>query len=250
VDLHTHLLPAVDDGVRTLDEALAELREASRLGIEAVVCTPHTRLYETGDLAALLDERRRVHERLVAAAEAEGGLPRIGLGAEVLLLEPGVPLDLPGMRINAGPYALVEFLFHREGFDDAGPLFGDLLDAGHRPVLAHAERYVWLRGDEALDGWRETGVLVQVNASSLVGEHGPEIRARAVHLVTSGRADVVASDVHGPHMRRNSLGAAAGIVRELAGEAAVRRLFSETPLAVFEGRDVRAEPREPRGGTA
>jgi protein-tyrosine phosphatase len=237
----------VDDGVRSLDEALAELREAARLGIVAVACTPHVWLRETGDLAALLDERRRIHERLVEAAEAEGGLPRIGLGAEVLILDRPVPLGPPGMRINAGPYALVELPFHRGGFDDLRDVFRRVIDAGVRPVLAHVERYASLRDDERLDRWREDGLLAQVNASSLVGEHGPEIRSRAFHLVASGRADVVASDVHGPHMRRNSLADAAVIVEGLAGEDAVRRLFVETPRAIFEGREVRPGARRGEG---
>ena len=242
VDLHTHLLPGVDDGVRDLHEALAELREAARLGIAAVACTPHTRLFEGRDLAALLEERRRVHEQLVRAAEAEGGLPAIGLGAEVLLLDEDLRLDAAGLRINGGPYALVELLFRRRGFDGLRGVFGAVLDAGHRPILAHVERYVALRDDDLLDGWRAGGLLVQVNASSLVGEHGPDVRARGIHLVTSGRADLVASDVHGPHMRRNSLGAAAEVVARAAGQETVRRLFAETPRAIFEGMDVRPGP--------
>jgi protein-tyrosine phosphatase len=238
----------VDDGVRTLDEALAELREAARLGVGAVACTPHVWLREAGDLAALLDERRRIHERLVEAAEAEGGLPRIGLGAEVLLLDRPVPLGLPGMRINAGPYALVELPFHRRGFDDLRDVFRSVIDAGVRPLLAHVERYLSLRDDERLERWREDGLLAQVNASSLVGEHGAEIRSRAFHLVASGLADVVASDVHGPHMRRNSLARAAEIVRGLAGEDTVRRLFVETPGAIFEGLEVRPRAGRREGG--
>ena len=236
MDLHTHLLPGVDDGVRTLAEALEQLREARAQGVEALACTPHTRIWETADLAALLAQRRGVYDRLVAAAAAEGDLPRIGLGAEVLILDGAIPFDLSGMRINDTPYALVEVLFGLMDFSDLRRIFRRLVGRGVQPILAHVERYPRLTGYEPLDQWRDDGVLVQVNASSLVGEHGEGIRRRGMDLVETGRADLVASDVHGPHMRLNRLGEAHALVSDSAGEEVARRLFSEVPAAIFEGR--------------
>ncbi len=256
VDLHTHLLPGVDDGVRTLAEALEQLREARAQGICALACTPHTRAWEADDLGALLAERRRVYERLAAAAGAEGGLPRIGLGAEVLVMGRGASLEPPGMRINGTPFALVEVLFGLTDFSDVRETFLELLDRGHRPILAHVERYPHLQGLDLVDRWREDGILLQVNASSLVGEHGSAIRRRALELLDSGRADLVASDVHGRHMRLNHLGEAYVLVHDRLGEPRARRLFSDVPRTVFEGGEVvrdmlqRGELRRdmPRGG--
>lgn len=245
VDLHTHLLPGVDDGVRDLVEALEQLREARDQGVEAVACTPHTRPWEMPDLGTVLAERRRIHERLVAAAEAEGDLPRIGLGAEVLVLDEEVSLADPGMRINGTAYALTEVLFGLRDFSGVRGIFLRLLERGHRPILAHVERYVNLGGYDLLDRWREDGVLTQVNASSLVGEHGEPVRRRAFDLLDTGRVDLVASDVHGPHMRLNYLAEAHALVLERAGSETARRLFVEVPRAIFEGRPLGSSSHPP-----
>lgn len=244
VDLHTHLLPGVDDGVRNVREALEQLREASRQGVRALVCTPHTRPAVGGQLRALLDERRRVYDRLLEAVEKtaeaeEGRLPEVGLGAEVLVLEPGVSFDRPEMRLNGTAYALVEVLFGLEDFGGVRAIFLRMLERDYRPVLAHVERYPYLAGyDDLLDRWREDGVLAQLNASSLVGEHGERIWHRALKLLDMGRIDLVASDVHGAHMRLNHLAEAHALVRARLGDAVARRLFVEVPGAVYEGAEV------------
>jgi protein-tyrosine phosphatase len=238
VDLHTHLLPGVDDGVRTLAEALEELRKARLQGTAAIVCTPHIHPHWSVDSQQLLDERRRIHERLLEAAAAEGGLPEIGLGSEVLIDDAAPALDHPGLRLNGTPYALVEVGFLRERFDSLQDIFRQLLDRDWRPVLAHVERYPHLRHCELLVAWREDGVLAQVNASSLAGVHGPDISDRAWDLVERGLADLVASDVHGPHMRLNHLGEAWSLVAARAGIETAQRLFVSTPSAVYHGRVV------------
>ncbi len=239
VDLHTHLLPGVDDGVRTLAEALEELRKARLQGIAAIVCTPHIRPHSSVDCRQLLDGRRQIHEMLLEAATAEGGLPEIGLGSEVLIDDAAPELDHPGLRLNGTPYALVEVGFLRERFDALQNIFRELLDRQWRPILAHVERYPHLRRcEELLDAWREDGVLAQVNASSLAGVHGPAISDRAWDLVARGLADLVASDVHGPHLRLNHMGEAWSLVVARAGIETARRLFVATPSAVYHGRIV------------
>ncbi|MBA2564299.1 MAG: hypothetical protein H0V09_02595 [Gemmatimonadetes bacterium] len=241
VDLHTHVLPGVDDGARTMAEALSQLRDARDKGVGALACTPHLRMGETADLSALLDDRRRIHERLVRAADAEGGLPDVGLGAEVLLVDDGTPFDDPGMRINGGPYALTELLFGLRDFAAVRAIFGRILDGGCRPLLAHVERYPHLLGFDLIDQLRQDGVLTQVNASSLVGQHGDAIRRRAEELLDSDRADVVASDAHGPHMRLNYMAEARLLVERRSGPAFARRLFEDVPRTIFDGRPLPAE---------
>jgi protein-tyrosine phosphatase len=237
VDLHTHLLPGVDDGVRDLTEALDQIREAGRQGIVRLVCTPHMRAEPGSERSRVLADWRRVHETLLAALELEGGLPEVGLGAEVLIREARVGLDDPGLRLNGTPYALVEVEFWRERFDDLRPVFLGELDRGFRPVLAHVERYTRLpASDHWLARWREDGVLAQVNASSLAGLHGQAVRERAWSLLEGGLVDLVASDVHGPHLRLNHMAEAWTLVAARAGAETARRLFEETPQAIYSGR--------------
>jgi protein-tyrosine phosphatase len=239
VDLHTHLLPGVDDGVRTLPEALTELREARAQGITAVACTPHVHPLPSVDLRRILEARRRIHETLVETAAAAGGLPEIGLGSEVLIDKAAPDLRSSALRLNGTPYALVEIGFVRESFESLRDVFRELLDEGWRPILAHAERYVHLRrADESLETWREDGLLVQVNASSLAGVHGQTVRERAWELVERGSTDLVASDVHGAHMRRNHTEEAWNLVVMRAGRDIAKRLFETIPAEIFRGRDV------------
>jgi protein-tyrosine phosphatase len=239
VDLHTHLLPGVDDGVRTKAEALEQLREARRQGITALVCTPHVRPDSATDPRGLLSERRRIYEGLLEAAAVEGGLPEIGLGSEVLVQDEPVDLEPPGLRLNGTPYALIEVGFWREGFEDLRGLLLGMLDQGWRPVLAHVERYVHLHvRDDLLGAWREDGVLTQVNASSLANVHGPGVRRRAWDLLEGGLVDLVASDVHGPHMRLNHMREACQLVVEGATPETARRLFIDVPSSIYQGADL------------
>jgi protein-tyrosine phosphatase len=199
-ELHFHLLPDVDDGPPDLDEAVELARLAVADGTSLVTVTPHVRdLLRQGILAEV---PARVDE--VAAELRRAGVPlELRAGAE--LAHDDVPLLGDGEleAIAQGPrgarWVLIE-----------APLFGGDLDGflaataevrarGFGTLIGHPERCSVLMEDaEAVAAERRAGALMQVNGSSLLGRHGPAAQAWGLELLSSGRADLIASDAHRP----------------------------------------------------
>jgi protein-tyrosine phosphatase len=195
VDLHLHLLPGIDDGAKTMEETLRHARRLHAEGVRDVACTPHIKRahFPRVPLEDLAPLREETQEEI-----ARAGLDvRLHQGGELahhdaLRLEPE-QLDLVAQGPEGARWLLLECPF--AGLEDdfeaaAERLWG--LDYGL--LLAHPERAAG--GHERLPGLLERGALLQVNVSSLLGNHGPEAQDMAVDLVRNGRAYCLASDGH------------------------------------------------------
>jgi protein-tyrosine phosphatase len=197
IDLHCHVLPGVDDGPATLEEALDLARGAAGAGIATIVATPHV------DFAYPDNDGDRVHAA-VAALQAE--LDAAGIAVRVL---PGAELgitraaaleddELRRLALGEGPWLLLECPLSRAlaaGFPTAAR---GLARRGHRVLLAHPERSpVFQRDPDALEDLVAEGMLTQVTAGALTGRFGRTVRDFARRLVGAGLVHVVASDAHG-----------------------------------------------------
>jgi protein-tyrosine phosphatase len=241
IDLHTHVLPGVDDGCRTLAQSVELVGVAAAAGVSALAATPHVSSDYPTDAATMERLVRAVREAVAAAAISVEILPggeldlvsldrpadelrRFGLGGNPQLLLVEVPY--------AGwPLALEERLFRLQA-------------AGFRPVLAHPERNPEVQArPELLEGPVARGVLTQVTAASLDGRLGQRARRAGVELVERGLAHLVASDAHGPEVRAAGLD---GAVRALGGGDLARWLTEAVPAALLAGEPL---PERPGGGS-
>jgi protein-tyrosine phosphatase len=190
IDLHSHLLPAVDDGSRSVAQSVKVLNEMARKGITDVCLTPHlpASRAEAGPPSAHL----RAFEALLAAAPA---LPRLHRGAEVMLDRPVTrPVALARNVTLAGTrYILVEFP-RLVAHDTVTNALTQVMELGLVPILAHPERYSCCT-IEAVRLWRGLGARMQVDATTLLTSQARGQRAR--QLVTDGLADILAGDNHG-----------------------------------------------------
>ena len=207
VDLHSHLVPAVDDGSASVEESLDSLAALHAEGVQALVTTPHLLLPRLGSDAAIdreLGVHRRAFDRLADAAADLADLPLLGLGQEIWAPDAATLRRIvrrPGIGLAGSGWLLVEF-----GFDLAGThedVVREAAAAGRGIVVAHPERYWYLPGTEPLDlmrRWRELGALLQVNAGSFTGHyrsHSPDSERLAWAMVSEGLVDLVATDHHG-----------------------------------------------------
>lgn len=243
IDLHTHILPGVDDGADDLETALAMGRFAQEEGITAVAATPHFHaVLHWGQVKA------KVRELQSHFAQAQIGVELVA-GAE-LLLDPSL-LDLASPEIptygDQGKYCLLELPMHQV------PLYTDEVlfhfqAQGLTPIIAHPERYSPVIQDpNTILTWLERGCLVQLNAGSLLGRFGSHVQAVAEILLTHNMVQVVASDAHGFNRRRLNLPLAYPRLVELVGEEQARELVDSNPRFILAGREpVRREPREYR----
>jgi protein-tyrosine phosphatase len=188
IDIHTHLLPGVDDGSRSVDASVAVLERFARDGVELVVCTPHL---NASDAAQAPHARNKaIFAELTAAAPP---VPALALGWEIMLDTPGADLTAPGLALGGTGALLVEFA--RTGVPaSADGELRRLADTGRIPVVAHPDRY-WGCTVDHVRRWRDAGAAIQMDAGMLLTDAPQSRLARA--LLESGLADCMASDNHG-----------------------------------------------------
>lgn len=223
IDLHSHLLPGVDDGSRTVEQSLGVLRVMAERGITDVCLTPHLRAFETAQAPPPR------HEEAFAALEAEApALPRLHRGAEIMLDRP-LPIGAEGFRrvsLRGSRYMLVEFprLVAAEAVSNA---LTRLRDVGITPVLAHPERYSCC-SVEAVAFWRTLGTRIQVDATTLLSAQTRGQRAR--QLVAAGLADILAGDNHGDD---RTIATGADFLRAQEGQTQAELLTVLNPGAIL-----------------
>lgn len=224
IDLHCHLLPAVDDGSRSVEQSLAVLREMLRHGINAVCLTPH-------QLASQLNRGvPAAHDRAYQALMAEvPPRPAISRGLEVML---DGPIDAVAAKERRGTlagsrYILVEFprMVSRAAAHKA---LSDVLAVGLVPVLAHPERYHCCSPD-VVRSWRELGAKMQIDATTLISSRPRGGRAR--ELISHGLADIIAADNHGDG-RMISTGFT--LMTERDGTVQAELLVTQNPRRILE----------------
>ncbi len=207
-DLHSHLVPDVDDGTHTIAESLESLRGLYAEGVRALITTPHLIIPRYPDAAGInaeLARHRRAFDELVTALERASNLPRLALGQELWLPDAYSArraLEIEDLGLGGSSYLLIEFGFQLAGTHE--DVVATLQEGGRRVLIAHAERYHYPPGIDPIDqmrAWRGLGALLQVNSGSLTGHYrssSPRSEALAWEMVEAGLVDVISSDHHGP----------------------------------------------------
>jgi protein-tyrosine phosphatase len=199
VDLHSHVIPGVDDGAVDLDEALAALRAMRLAGVSHVAATPHVDGSLTLQQSAIderLAEIDAAWESLCSACNGDVNMPAVSRGAEVKLDTPEPDVSDPRLRVAATDFVLVEFPFMSVPPRSALAIAA-LRSSGYIPIVAHPERYHGiLRMGHTIEEWRGAGAYLQVNAGSVLGRYGPDAQRVASLLLQRGWVDYIASDHH------------------------------------------------------
>jgi protein-tyrosine phosphatase len=234
IDLHSHILPGLDDGSESMEESLEMLRLAAAAGTTDIAATPHANDRYTFDPAV-------VERKLAELREAAGELPRLHYGCEMQLTVENIEraIRFPGAyTIAHRGYLLVE-LSNFQIPRDIAAIFGQLMSAGMRPVVVHPERNPLLQtGYGKLREWVDQGCVLQVTAPSFLGRFGRSAGASAAQLVKRGLVHLVASDGHRAQHRPAILEEARRHVEEASGAATAEQLFQENPRCILEGKPV------------
>jgi len=220
VDIHSHILPHIDDGARDVDEALDMLRMARQDGTSAIVATPHSD-------RATPEHIRIATQSLRSEAQAANLRIDILVGCEVKFSADLASDYREGrlLTINDGPYALVEFSFRHAWTSLVHTSLYALQMAGATPVIAHAERYPAVQENPGiLLEFIGMGIPIQINAGSLLGTDGIENQRTAELLVNAGMVHLLASDGHRRDQRKPLLKASFDRLGELTGADVVHRV--------------------------
>lgn len=238
IDIHSHILPGIDDGAADLYDTLEMVSAAAKSGVTAMIATPHCNIpegyknYFTKEyIAAVQQVREAVHK----AGLSVSILP----GAEAFATEelPQLLQDGKIMTLNQSRYLLVEFDFDEDP-QYAQYMLEELQKLRVIPVIAHAERYRFVQKQpEFVYYWRKRGYPVQVNKGSFQGRFGKIEEQTAYLLMDHHLVSVIASDAHSPHVRTPVMANVYEELLERYPERYLEVLFTENP-----GRICRNEP--------
>lgn len=235
IDIHTHILPRIDDGPICWDESIQILRAGQEEGIREVVVTPHLLSNLDQKLEKEIQDKFRELKR---RASSEGIGLRFYLGSEIYI-QPEINLNSPISTFDGrGRYLLIEFPMGRIP-EYSEELFFKLVLDGCTPILAHPERnLVILRNPGKLYLLIQMGVLIQINSGSLTGEFGSSVRGLAFEMMDNNWVHFVASDCHDSEERPMRLKEAWGIVEKNWGKQRVELLFLRNPRKAIRGEKI------------
>ena len=234
VDLHTHILPGIDDGAKNWEIAVEMVRMAAADGIRHLVATPHSNdeyRYDRSAFTKLIEELRG---RTSNAIE-------LSLGCDFNFSFENIEAALqtpPRFCIGSSPYLLVEFSEYGIPPTTLAAL-ERLQERGIVPIVTHPERNHLLEGNrKMLRSMLDLGCIIQITANSLTGFWGERARESCFALLEEGMVAVVASDAHNLKQRPPILSEARKVLRKKYSEEVANALCSKNPAAIVEGKPV------------
>lgn len=233
IDLHSHILPGIDDGSKSLDMSLEMARIAVADGIHTMACTPHIYPGMFMNEAAGISQAR---DRLQAELDRAGIALKLVVGADVHLV-PGLLKEIREGRVptlHGSRYLLLE-----PSHTVAPPHFEEsvfnLVASGYTPVITHPERLTWVEDHYPVFARLiQQGAWMQVTAGALTGVFGQRARYWGEKFLAEGRTHILASDAHSTGGRRPQLSEGLRVAERLVGSAEAARLVMERPQAILE----------------
>lgn len=231
IDIHSHILPNVDDGARSLNESMDMLKMAEQSGVTTQVLTPHIHLGRFDNNQMDLAKRFINFNEVVAQANINIKLLlacelRISSNVIQLVKQQSLPilgemkgfklflLEFPRIELPAGYLNLVQWLLSKK----------------YKPVIAHPERNkTFVRQPEKLQALLKLGCLTQITASSLTGKFGQEAQQVAQSLLLNQQVSAIASDCHNLKGRQPDLNQGVEKAAELIGQQAALKLVTSLP---------------------
>lgn len=228
IDIHAHILPAVDDGSKDLSQSLNMLSESVSIGITDVILTPHYRKKMKPSKDVLIENFKDFCKRVNQA----GINVNLYLGQEIYA-DDDIKSNLLNDRVlsmNGTKYVLVEFAF--ESICDIAETIYELKACGYKPIVAHPERYFYVDVDTVQE-IKNLGGLIQINAQSIVSWRSFRRKKFINKLFELGLVDYVSSDVHA--MRKNYMQKAFRYVAKKFGEKVADKVFKTNAEEIIKG---------------
>lgn len=239
IDIHAHVLPQVDDGPSSWEEALLLLQRGEEDGVRGVVCTSHVLDQLDKEIESVFIHK---FEELQKRAVAAGLKMNLWLGAEIHI-NALLDLESPVATLNGnGKYVLIELPLS-DMPHDVLKRFEHLTNQGIIPILAHPERNsVILKKLQYVYDFIQKGVLIQLNAGSILGKFGKKVKHAAIEMLSQQWVHFVASDSHSPTNRTMSLSPAYHAVENQFGQEVAERLFRVQPYKAVIGEEISPPP--------
>ena len=239
IDVHIHILPNLDDGANSIEEALDMAKIAVDSGVKAMVVTPHSnqingfKNYNDNNLINLFDGFK--NELIKHKIDLN-----VYLGMEILASNDLVEkiMNNKVIGLNKSRYYLVEFYFD-DTISDIEIILKEMLKIGKIPLIAHPERYVSVQKEPwIIYRWLKLGCLIQINKGSIFGHFGKNAQITAKKLLDYRLVTVVASDGHSSMFRRPNMNEIQDYLELNYGIEYADKLLYMHPKAIIENREI------------
>lgn len=201
IDIHTHILPNVDDGSNSVELSLSMLEEEIKQGVTDVYLTPHVcygnkQYYEKEELLEKFEKFKEVCKNIPI---------NIHLGEEIFFRRGSYQAfkDDKFLPLGDTNFYLVEFSMAHD-FEDIESTVYNLICSGKKIIIAHPERYAYMK-EELMDKLKEVGAYFQINTSSIMGHFGKSCKKRAKIMLKKGYVNFISSDCHDMKTRKPNL---------------------------------------------
>jgi len=243
IDIHSHILPGLDDGAQTIKDSLAMARVAVQDGITTIIATPHLfrSVSHWSDFSLLAVKRKELQRAL-----DREGLPLTILGGVEFRFSHNLLEEIRNHRenlvLNRSAYMFIEFPFDYV-YSGVKDVFFQVMSEGIIPVITHPERCTSFSSHpELLYELMEMGALVQVNAGSFDGHYGRTARDAVYRFLSLNYVHFIATDAHDTESRPPLLSPAVKNAGEVIGAEAARALVQDNPAAVIEDKPIPYQP--------
>lgn len=236
IDIHTHVLPGLDDGSTNIEESIDILKELISQGVKEIIATPHI-------ISGVYDNNRKIIDEKIEELNSEittHNLPiKIHKGAE-LYYEPNIieKTKKEKLSLAGSKYILIETDLHRFPNNFEKVLYQFQVE-GFFPIIAHAERFIpFINNFNLLLDIVNRGILIQMNCSSLLGDYGENVQRLAHKILKTGCVHFIASDVHGIKKRPIMLKEAYQFLSENFNENLAKLLMEENPKRLIQNEEI------------
>lgn len=231
-DIHSHMLPGVDDGPKHMDMSMKMLNMAYSQGVRKIFATPHYSINMPADYGKRAEQ---AYMEIQEKAAEEFGDMAIYMGAE-LYMENGIVDALKkghAFTMNGTDYVLCEFSFNG-GYRQMYEGIRQLVQARYKPIMAHVERYKCLYGHiERIEELRQMGVLMQLNAEAVIGSPVSPYVRYGKKLLKGHAIDFVASDAHNITDRCPNIAASIERIRKICGTQEIEDMLNKNAASIL-----------------
>ena len=240
IDIHSHILPSIDDGAKNIDQTMELLKEAQEAGFEAVVATPHyiEDYYETAS-----KEREILIQGVYQKLRQYDIDIKLYLGNEIYISENIMDLleDGKASTINETSYVLFEMPLNVEP-ENVYDIAYEMIQNKLVPILAHPERYSFIHQDiELLYDLIDVGVLMQSNFASIVGYYGERAQIIMEKLLENNMVHFLATDTHRPNTIYPKIPMILTQIKNIIGQEKLDQLTNENPKLVLRNKRIEIE---------
>lgn len=227
IDIHTHILPCVDDGSDGMARTLDMIKNLASEGVTDIVCTPHYRL---DMFLTPATEDKRVFEQVKKEVEDLGLKVKLYLGQELHDATEMLSQVKSGqaITINGTKFVLLELDWHTKG--DYLSVVKDYKANGYTPILAHYERFCYYNLDDVKE-LRKAGALFQVNAFSFFGVESEQHKINVLEMLDNGLVDFISSDYH--HWKKPYIKDCYAFILKKYGVETARKVFCDNALKLL-----------------